>query len=84
MEINDESICKMFAKIIGGQEGFDGGKCMVTIIRDDINVTILKKRFRVTTSFSFKSRDNSGRALCLGRRVLLQKEVGGFVAALLN
>jgi hypothetical protein len=44
----------------------------------------LNKRFRVTTSFSFESRDNSGRALCLGKIALLQKEVDGFVAAILN
>jgi hypothetical protein len=31
LEINDESICQQFAKIIGGQEGFAGGKCVATI-----------------------------------------------------
>jgi Domain of Unknown Function (DUF1259) len=81
---NDESICQQFARIIGGQEGFAGGKCVATINRDEIDVTIMGKRFRVTTSFSFESRDNTGRALCLGRIALLQKEVGGFVAAILN
>ncbi|MGX2959378.1 DUF1259 domain-containing protein [Peribacillus sp. JNUCC 23] len=85
MKINDESICQQFARIIGGQEGFAGGKCVVTINREELDVTILRKRFRVTTSFSFESRDNkTGRALCLGRVALLQKEVDKFVAAILE
>jgi hypothetical protein len=57
---------------------------VATINRDDIRATILGKRFRVTTSFSFESRDISVRALCLGRIALLEKEVGGFVAAILD
>ena len=58
---------------------------MATINRDEIQVTILGKRFRVTTSFSFESRDNkTGRALCLGRVALLQKEVDRFVATILK
>ncbi len=74
MAFNDELICQQFARIIGGQEGFAGGKCVATINRDEIRATILGKRFRVTTSFSFESRDNkTGRALCLGRVALLQK-----------
>ncbi len=85
MAFDDESICQQFARIIGGQEGFAGGKCVATINRDEIQVTILKKRFRVTTSFSFESRDNkTGQALCLGRVALLQKEVDRFVAAILK
>ncbi|AFU13774.1 histidine kinase [Bacillus toyonensis] len=28
MAINEESICQQFARIIGGQEGFVGGKCV--------------------------------------------------------
>jgi hypothetical protein len=83
-EIDDESICQQFAKIIGGQEGFAGGKYVATINQDELDVTILKKHFRVTTSFSVESRDNSGRALCLGRIALLQKEVDEFVAAILS
>ncbi len=85
MAFDDESICQQFARIIGGQEGFAGGKCVATINRDEIQVTILKKHFRVTTSFSFESRDNkTGKALCLGRVALLQKEVDRFVAAILK
>jgi hypothetical protein len=85
MAFNDESICQQFARIIGGQEGFAGGKCVATINRDEIQVTIMEKRFRVTTSFSFESRDNrTGRALCLGRVALLQKEVDRFVTAILE
>ncbi|QGQ46067.1 DUF1259 domain-containing protein [Metabacillus sediminilitoris] len=82
---NDESICQKFPRIIGGQMGFAGGKCVATINRDELHVTILKKRFRVTTSFSFDSRDaKTGQALCLGRVVLLQTEVDDFVAAILK
>ena len=51
MAVNEESICQQFARIIGGQEGFAGGKCVATINRDEIRATILGKRFRVTTSF---------------------------------
>lgn len=83
MASNDELICQQFARIIGGEEGFAGGKCVATINRDDIQATILGKRFRVTTSFSFESREN-GRALCLGRVALLQNEVDGFVTAILK
>lgn len=82
---NDELICQEFARIIGGQEGFAGGKCVATINRKEIKAMILEKRFRVTSSFSFESRDNqTGRALCLGRVALLQKEVENFVASTLN
>jgi hypothetical protein len=82
---NDELICQKFARIIGGQEGFAGGKCVATINRNEIHATILGKRFRVTSSFSFESRDiQTGRALCLGRVALLQREVKDFVASILN
>ncbi|MFJ7513156.1 DUF1259 domain-containing protein [Peribacillus simplex] len=85
MVSNDELICQEFARIIGGQEGFAGGKCVTTINRNDIKAKILGKRFRVTSSFSFESRDNkTGRALCLGRVALLQKEVENFVASILK
>ncbi|MEH6948301.1 DUF1259 domain-containing protein [Bacillus sp. JJ634] len=82
---NDQSICQEFARIIGGQEGFAGGKCVATINRNEIKAKILGKRFRVTSSFSFESRDNlTERALCLGRVALLQKEVENFVASILK
>jgi hypothetical protein len=82
---NDELICQEFARIIGGQEGFAGGKCVATINRNEIKAIILGKRFRVTSSFSFESRDNlTGRALCLGRVALLQSEVENFVASILK
>lgn len=82
---NDELICQKFARIIGGQEGFAGGKCVATINRNELKVKILGKRFGVTSSFSFESRDNhTGRALCLGRVALLQKEVENFVASILK
>ena len=82
---NDELICQKFAKIIGGQEGFAGGKCVATINRNEIKVKILGERFSVTSSFSYESRDNqTGRALCLGRVALLQKEVENFVASILK
>lgn len=49
---NEEALCKEFARIIGGQEGFAGGKCVATISRNDIPATILGKPFSVTSSFS--------------------------------
>jgi len=79
MACNDELICQQFARIIGGQEGFAGGKCVATINRDEIKATILGKRFRVTSSFSFESRDQK-----TGRVALLQKEVNGFVATIIK
>lgn len=85
MAINDDLLCRQFAKIIGGQPGFAGGKCVATIMRDQIRATILGKRFRVTSSFSFESKNNkTGRALCLGRIALLQKEVDGFISVITN
>jgi Domain of Unknown Function (DUF1259) len=84
MASNDELICQKFARIIGGQEGFAGGKCVTTINRNEIKAKILGKRFRVTSSFSFESRDKTGRALCLGRVALLQNEVENFVALILK
>ncbi|MGM0836563.1 MAG: DUF1259 domain-containing protein [Bacillota bacterium] len=85
MMSNDELVCKEFARIIGGQEGFAGGKCVATISRNEIHATILEKRFRVTSSFSFESRNKkTGRALCLGRVALLQKEVESFVASIVK
>jgi hypothetical protein len=85
MVSNEESICQEFARIIGGQAGFAGGKCVATINRNEIPETILGKPFRVTSSFSFESRDSfTGRALCLGRVALLQREVEKFVASILK
>ena len=82
---NDELICKEFARIIGGQEGFAGGKCVATINRNEIPAIILGKRFRVTSSFSFESKDNQTKqALCLGRVALIQNEVEQFVASIVK
>ncbi|WP_416825490.1 DUF1259 domain-containing protein [Ectobacillus polymachus] len=80
---NEETLCREFARIIGGQSGFAGGKCVATISRDQISATILGKRFGVTSSFSFESINNlKGKALCLGRVALLQNEVEPFITAI--
>ncbi|MFD0693227.1 DUF1259 domain-containing protein [Paenibacillus sp. GCM10027628] len=85
MADRNDLLCRQFAKIIGGQSGFAGGKCVATISRDSIRATILGKRFGVTSSFSFESKNAStGRALCLGRAALLQKEVNRFVSVIRN
>jgi len=85
MVCNDEFICKEFARIIGGQEGFAGGKCVAIISRNEIHALILGKRFGVTSSFSFESRDiQTKQALCLGRIALLQNEVETFVASIIK
>ena len=79
------TLCEQFSKIIGGQPGFAGGKCVSTINRNDIKATILGKRFRVTSSFSFESlNERTGRALCLGRAAFLEKEVNKFITAIRN
>lgn len=81
----NERICGRFAKIIGGTPGFAGGKCVATISRNRVKATILKKRFMLTSSFSFESLNAvTGRALCLGRVALLQKETDRFIASLLK
>lgn len=85
MVSSDQFICNEFARIIGGQEGFAGGKCVATISRNNVSALILGKRFRVTSSFSFESRDPlTGRALCLGRVALLEQEVEKFVASIVK
>jgi hypothetical protein len=82
---NNGSLCERFSRIIGGQSGFAGGKCVSTINRNQIRATILGKRFRVTSSFSFESlNDRTGRALCVGRAAFLQKEVNKFITAIRN
>ncbi len=82
---NNGSLCEQFSRIIGGQPGFAGRKCVSTINRDQIRATILGKRFSVTSSFSFESLNNrTGRALCLGRGAFLQKEVNTFISAIRN
>jgi hypothetical protein len=82
---NNGSLCEQFSRIIGGQSGLAGGKCVSTINRDQIRVSILGKRFSVTSSFSFESLNNrTGRALCLGRGAFLQKEVNTFISAIRN
>ncbi|NOU75833.1 DUF1259 domain-containing protein [Paenibacillus sp. LMG 31458] len=82
---NNGLLCEQFSRIIGGQPGFAGGKCVTTINRDQIRSTILGKRFSVTSSFSFESLNNrTGRALCLGRGAFLQKEVNKFISAIRN
>lgn len=71
---NDETLCQQFPDIIDGQSGFAGGKCVATIS---------KKRFKVTSSFSFESISTfSGKALCLGKVALLQKEVEPFITVI--
>ncbi|MBD2871884.1 DUF1259 domain-containing protein [Paenibacillus arenilitoris] len=81
--LNNVSLCEKFSRIIGGQPGFAGGKCVSTINRKQIRSTILRKRFQVTSSFSFESLNvRTGKALCLGRAAFLQKEVNTFIAAL--
>jgi hypothetical protein len=85
MAIRNDLLCQQFARIIGGQPGFAGGKCVATINRNQIRATILGKRFGVTTSFSFESLNSrTGRALCLGRVVLLQREVNRFISFIRN
>jgi hypothetical protein len=83
MTNNNEEMCQEFARIIGGEAGFAGGKCVATINRDEIKATILGKRYRVTASFSYESLDKCGDALCLGRIALLQSEVTRFIEAIL-
>lgn len=83
--VNKGSLCEWFSRIIGGQPGFAGGKCVSTINRNQIRATILGKRFRVTSSFSFESLNaRTGRALCVGRAAFLQKEVNKFITAIRN
>lgn len=85
MTTNDNILCREFANIIGGQSAFAGGKCVATITRNQIRATILGKRFSVTSSFSFESKSSrTGRALCLGRIALLQKEVNRFITVIRN
>jgi hypothetical protein len=81
--LREETVCQQFARIIGGQAGFAGGKCVATITEDRKRVTILGKRFRVTTSFSYESLNaKTQKALCLGRVALFQKEVNRFLSAI--
>jgi hypothetical protein len=62
MAIRNDFLCQQFARIIGGQPGFAGGK-----------------------SFSFESLNSrTGRALCLGRVALLQREVNRFISVIRN
>lgn len=83
MTVTNKLLCQRFAKIIGGQSAFAGGKCVATITRNQIRATILGKRFSVTSSFSFESKNSrTGRALCLGRVALLQSEVERFIIAI--
>lgn len=80
---NSGSLCAKFSRIIGGQPGFAGGKCVSTINRKRIRATILGKRFSVTSSFSFESLDErTGKALCVGRAAFLEKEVNPFITAI--
>lgn len=80
---NSLSLCERFSRIIGGKPGFAGGKCVSTINRNQIRATILKKRFRVTSSFSFESlNERTGKVLCLGRAAFLEKEVNKFITAI--
>jgi Domain of Unknown Function (DUF1259) len=80
---NFRLLCNRFSRIIGGQPGFAGGKCVSTINRNQIRATILGKRFRVTSSFSFESvNTRTGRALCLGRAAFLETEVNRFITAI--
>ncbi|GIP24586.1 DUF1259 domain-containing protein [Paenibacillus sp. J22TS3] len=83
--LSSKSLCGQFSRIIGGQPGFAGGKCVSTINLNQIKATILGERFRVTSSFSFESfNKGTGRALCLGRAAFLEKEVNLFIAAIRN
>lgn len=80
---NRVALCERFSTIIGGQSGFAGGKCVSTINRNGISATILRKKFQVTSSFSFESLNKAtGKALCLGRAAFLEKEVNTFLIAI--
>ncbi|WP_442956034.1 DUF1259 domain-containing protein [Paenibacillus sp. MMO-177] len=82
---HNERLCRRFAEIIGGTPGFAGGKCVTTISRNRVKATILRKRFMVTSSFSFESLNAAtGKALCLGRVALLQEETERFIASLIK
>jgi Domain of Unknown Function (DUF1259) len=80
-----ESLCRQFARIVGGSPSVVNGVCLIQKFRN-IPVTILGRRSRspmvLPTFFSFESIDRQGRALNLGETVILQREINPFISAL--
>lgn len=80
-----KSLCKRFAKILGGTPQIVNGVCTVTRLRN-IRMNIQGRRSQsplaLAALFSFESLDKKGRALNLGETVIFQKEVNPFISAL--
>ncbi|HEX2985299.1 MAG TPA: DUF1259 domain-containing protein [Caproiciproducens sp.] len=81
----NSNLCDSLAKIFNGKGQFENGICSVTVDRHDINASIAAKPFRALHHmFDFESPDGSGNYLITGEMVLLENEVPGVTASLLD
>ncbi|GAA0321355.1 hypothetical protein GCM10008967_09860 [Bacillus carboniphilus] len=71
-------LCDQFHRILGGDQSFEDGVCMVMQPRNDIRPTVLGRQARsfllVPQMFAFESLSRDGTALCSGETVLLEEE----------
>ena len=80
------NLCKEFARILGAQPSVVNGVCLATKSRLNIKARILGRKsmsfLTIPQAFSFESIDSSGRALCQGETVILQREIERFISVL--
>ncbi|WP_180994355.1 DUF1259 domain-containing protein [Bacillus sp. Marseille-P3661] len=73
-----EELCEEFHRILGGDQTFEDGVCMVMRSRNEIRPRILGRPSRsflaIPQMFAFESLTPDGRALCSGETVLLEEE----------
>jgi hypothetical protein len=83
-----KQLCDRLARIVGGQGSITNGACVVQRLRNNLNLSILRRRSKspLTIPFllSFEARDARGRTLNLGETVILEREINTFVRQLRN
>jgi hypothetical protein len=82
---NGASICRQFARILGGEIILSGdGSCSVMRARPELAATILGRPYGAMASFSFQSPDVRGLTLNTGEVPVRQREVNPFIDSLLD
>ncbi|MEH7125948.1 DUF1259 domain-containing protein [Bacillus sp. JJ1773] len=81
-----DALCHYFAEILGATPSIINGVCTATKSPTNIHSVVLGKRAEsfmfVPLAFSFENIDQDGRALCLGKTVILQNEINPFISSL--
>ncbi len=80
---NGASICRQFARIIGGDVMHsDDDSCGVMRDRPELSITILGRPYDAMAMFEYQSPDTRGTTLNTGEVPMLQREVNPFIDSL--